>query len=73
MPLTIADLIANPQRIQELQPVGDKCEQCGRTLEETVTGRHETQAGVFCSDHYYDQLGEIVEAHPITSGRTRSR
>lgn len=73
MLLTIQDLIAAPQRIAELRPPVETCAYagCGTTLQETITGRHKTEAGVFCSDHYYEILGDAIEAHPIVSGGSR--
>jgi hypothetical protein len=71
MLLTIQDLIADPKRISELRPHIEECQVCGKTLQETITGKHETAKGVLCSDHYYEMLGEGIEAHPIVSGGAR--
>lgn len=71
MPLTIGDIIANPARLEELRPPIETCSVCAKRLQETVTGRHETDAGVVCSDHYYERLGDIIELHPIVSGGVR--
>lgn len=45
-----------------------RCPYCGVLLQETITGRRRTPKGDACSDCYYEQLGEIIEAHPVTSG-----
>lgn len=71
MPLTIQDLINNPRRISELRPPVEICVSCGVKLQETITGRHQTDDGVYCSDHYYQKLGEAIEAHPIAAGGAR--
>lgn len=71
MPLTLQDLIAKPERISELRPPVEKCSTCKVELQETITGKHHTEDGIFCSDHYYQILGDVIEAHPIVSGGSR--
>jgi hypothetical protein len=36
-----------------------------------VTGKRRVGEEDVCSDCYYEKLGELVEQHPITTGRVR--
>lgn len=47
------------------------CAICGRPLQETVTGNRRTAQGYACSDCYFDELGKLVEEHPVTTAHGR--
>ena len=50
---------------------GRTCPDCGRLLQESVTGCRPSEHGFLCSDCYYESLGKLIEEHPITSPRGR--
>ena len=43
----------------------DKCSKCGVVIQEFLTGRKKIDGQVYCEDCYFDELGTIVEKHPI--------
>jgi hypothetical protein len=71
MPITVADLIADPGLFAQLSLPAESCASCGITIQETITGRHKTSSGVLCSDDFFSTLGEELEKHPIASGAVR--
>lgn len=53
-----------------------KCGKCCVALQESVTGCRLTKdaaglASYVCSDCYFDELGDFVDAHPIAMPRRR--
>jgi hypothetical protein len=69
---TASEMIAQYKAWQrEHSQPGKACAGCGRVLQETVTGNRPIGDRSYCSDCYYEQLGDLVESHPITSGRAR--
>jgi len=50
---------------------GSTCKGCGIVLQETKTGCRWTSEGSFCSDCYFDRLGDAVEQHPIATASIR--
>jgi ribosome-binding protein aMBF1 (putative translation factor) len=48
-----------------------QCAICGRPLQETVTGNRRTARGHLCSDCYFDELGRVIEEHPVTTAHGR--
>ena len=71
MKISLADLIKDPKRLDVLRLETRKCPYCGVVLQETITGKRPTPRGFACSDCYYEQIGEIVEQHPIVTARVR--
>lgn len=47
------------------------CVDCGRVLQESITGCRHTARGYVDSDCYFDAIGKIVEAQPIQTFRIR--
>ena len=41
------------------------CPGCGGSLQPSLLGPQATASGELCEDCYFDQLGAIVESHPI--------
>ena len=41
------------------------CNKCGTTIQEFLTGKHNVEEGVNCDECFFDELGKIVESHPI--------
>ena len=68
MAIPLKDLIDNPGMLAE---EGPKCPYCGVLLQETITGKRRIGDQEVCSDCYYERLGELIEEHPITTGRVR--
>jgi hypothetical protein len=66
MAILLKDLMENPNL---LVTEGPKCPHCGVLLQETITGKRMIGEEEVCSDCYYERLGDLVEQHPITSGR----
>ena len=68
--LTISEAIA---RYEVKPPRGRKaakaCYRCKQTLQESRTGNRATGYGAACSDCYYEEVGELIEKHPIASAR----
>lgn len=71
MAITLKELIEDRTKLASLGGNQRHCCRCGVLLQETVTGRRKTPGGEACSDCYYEELGEIVEQHPVVSGRVR--
>ncbi len=71
MNISLSDLVAAPEKLSDLKLSIQKCPSCGVVLQETITGKRPTPKGPSCSDCYYEQLGESVEEHPITTARVR--
>lgn len=70
MPLTIQELIDNPERIAELHLEPEKCGKCGEPISGALTGRHYVKEhGRVCDDCYYDLFGEELDKHPIGSAK----
>jgi hypothetical protein len=73
MGLALKDLIKNPASLRASLGQSQCCSHCGVILHEAITGKRHTPGGISCSDCYFDQLGEGVEQHPITSGQPPRR
>jgi hypothetical protein len=43
----------------------EKCTKCEVTLQEAITGYRKIGDAPYCSDDYFEVLGEMVEAHPV--------
>jgi hypothetical protein len=43
----------------------DHCAKCGCEIHTFLTGRKYIDKKVHCRDCYYDELGEVIEQHPI--------
>lgn len=43
----------------------NNCNKCGITIQEFLTGKHDVEVGVYCDECFFDELGEVVENHPI--------
>jgi len=72
MALQLKDLAENPRLLQDLRARVQSCSKCGTLLQETLTGKRQISTGDACSDCYYEELGALVEQHPIASaGRRR--
>jgi hypothetical protein len=69
--ITLKDLIEDRSKLATLGGDQQHCCQCGVLLQETITGKRKTPDGEACSDCYYEQLGDLVEQHPVVSGRVR--
>jgi hypothetical protein len=69
MAIKLKQLIENPALLQK--KTGQQCVSCGILLQESITGRRKTCDGDVCSDCYYEKVGEVIDQHPITSGRVR--
>jgi len=46
----------------------EKCSKCGVVIQEFLTGRKRIDGHIYCEDCYFDELGTIVEMHPIGGG-----
>jgi hypothetical protein len=68
MAIPLAEIIKKGISWDTLIKSAHHCPYCGVLLQETITGRRPTPKGDACSDCYYEQLGEIIESSPITSG-----
>jgi hypothetical protein len=67
---TISEYLAQyKERQMAKAQTGKVCAICGRLLQETITGSRSTDDGSVCSDCYYDQVGDVIEQHPIVSAR----
>ena len=42
-----------------------KCKKCNIQLQETITGNRPTPNGNYCSDCYFDAIGEGFDKNPI--------
>lgn len=42
----------------------EKCAACKILLQESLTGRREYDNEAYCSDDYYEALGEMIENYP---------
>jgi hypothetical protein len=70
MAIYLRDLLRDP-KLLDSTPGQQKCCHCGVVLQETITGKRQTPAGDACSDCFYEELGQEVEHHPITSAGIR--
>ena len=68
MAIPLRALIEHPDLLPD---EGPRCANCGVLLQETITGKRRIGEDEFCSDCYYEKLGELVEQHPLTTGRVR--
>ncbi len=73
MALNLKDLAANPKLLDDLRSRagGRGCVKCSTPLQETLTGKRQLADGDACSDCFYEELGKLVEEHPIASAGTR--
>jgi hypothetical protein len=71
MSILLTELIKNPARVDELVKVRTTCAYCGIVLQEAITGNRKAPRGRACSDCYYEQIGEGIERHPVTTGKVR--
>lgn len=67
--IPLKELIKNPDLLSSNG--GPRCPNCDVLLQETITGKRRIGDEDYCSDCYYEKLGELVEQHPITTGRVR--
>jgi hypothetical protein len=65
MAIMLSDLIEDPTLLDAEREPSQLCA-CGVALT-FLTGRNPTPKGLACDDCYYEQLGAVVEAHPIAS------
>jgi hypothetical protein len=65
MPLTVKELLDNPERKSELYPEPEKCAGCGKPLSGFITGRNPNPKGTVCDDCHYSELGDEIEEHPL--------
>jgi hypothetical protein len=75
MAFYLKDLAENPQLLRDLRARADahRCVECDTPLQETLTGKRQIAGKDACSDCFYDELGKLVEEHPIASaGKRRS-
>jgi hypothetical protein len=66
--------IANNRSLLKLAPEKQKpCFVCKIPLQETLTGKHHVGNGhdCMCSDCYFDGLGAVIDASPVSAGRVR--
>jgi hypothetical protein len=68
MAIPLKKLIKHPELLSNEGPV---CAVCHILLQETITGKRRIGDKEVCSDCYYEKLGELVEEHPIATGRVR--
>jgi hypothetical protein len=54
----------NHANIDRLKQKPNRCPYCGNPITYS-TGRRMTPRGMACEDCYYEQLGNLVEQHPI--------
>jgi hypothetical protein len=71
MAIFLEDLIKDPRLFDDLSMAQPLCCRCGTELQETITGKRSTPQGDACSDCYYEELGNLVEQHPIVSAGVR--
>ena len=71
MAIFLKDLIKNPRLFDDLSTAQPKCCRCGVELQETITGKRSIPNGEACSDCYYEELGKLVEQHPLVSAGFR--
>lgn len=74
MPITLEDLIKNPSLIKKLEPAPLLCCMCQRSITETDKQAEEVQwtsHGPAHDDCYFENLGEIIDVHPIVSVHPR--
>lgn len=71
MALQLKELAANPRLLEDLRARGQSCSKCGTPLQETLTGKRRLSRGDACSDCFYEELGALVEQHPIASAGKR--
>ncbi len=50
----------------KIQETGDICcNKCGIPLRERITGNRQVGSDRYCSDCYFNELGELIDAAPI--------
>lgn len=64
-PITVGELLANPERVSKLYIGGDNCADCGTHLSGFVTGKNPSPDGTVCDDCHYGQIGDEIDEHPI--------
>lgn len=50
---------------KSLEAKTDKCTECQIVLQEALTGYRRFNGNPYCSDHYFDELGAMVEKRPL--------
>jgi len=43
----------------------DTCSKCKVPLQEFLTGRKELKGNLYCKKCYYEEIGKILEEHPL--------
>lgn len=71
MGISLKALMADPKKLDLLKLDAPSCPYCKVDLQETITGKRPTPRGSACSDCYHEQVGELVEQHPIVTARVR--
>lgn len=71
MAISLRALIDDRAKLAGLRLNTQTCPYCRVVLQETITGKRPTPKGSACSDCYYEQLGNVVEQHPIVTARVR--
>jgi hypothetical protein len=70
MPITVQELIDDPNRVSELYLEGQHCKNCGVLLQGMLTGKNQGPDGKStCDDCYYDEIGDEIDKNPICSVR----
>lgn len=71
MTIRLKELIESPERVDSLLRAQATCVYCGVKLQEAITGNRKAPLGRACSDCYYEEIGKLIESHPIASGKVR--
>jgi len=43
----------------------DTCKKCGVHIQEFITGRKKVSGELYCKHCYYEELGKVIEKHPL--------
>ena len=71
MAMSLVQYLAEaPQRDRETSPT-ENCKECGVSLQEAIQGYRRVGDFAKCSDCYFDEISDLIDAAPI--GRPMSR
>jgi protein-arginine kinase activator protein McsA len=71
MAYSLAEYIATAAARDNEHDSLEKCQACGVPLQEAIYGYRRVGDGAECSDCYFDDFSEQIDAHPV--GRLMSR
>lgn len=65
MAISLTDYLNDAPKRDKAPQGLEQCKVCNIPLQEAIHGYRHVQGGACCSDCYFDDISELIDAHPI--------